>query len=59
LRRSRASSKRKRRKFSRRKLAQLSFKAKYEGGMFGFSEKETGTMKFDGSNQRLGLFRQR
>ena len=37
-------------------LAQVSFKAKYEGGMFGFSEKETGTMKFDGNNQRLVFF---
>ncbi len=37
-------------------LAPVSFKAKYEGGMFGFSEKETGTIKFDGSNQRLVFF---
>lgn len=37
-------------------LAQVSFKAKYEGGMFGFSEKETGTIRFDGNNQRLVFF---
>ena len=37
-------------------LAQVSFKAKYEGGMFGYSEKETGTMKFDGNNYRLVFF---
>lgn len=37
-------------------FAQVSFKAKYEGGMFGFSEKETGTLKFDGNNQRLVFF---
>lgn len=37
-------------------LAQISYKARYEGGMFGFSEKETGTMKFDGTNQRLVFF---
>lgn len=37
-------------------LADVSYKARYEGGMFGFSEKETGTMKFDGTNQRLVFF---
>jgi hypothetical protein len=37
-------------------LSQVSFKAKYEGGMFGFSEKETGTIKFDGNNLRLVFF---
>ncbi len=37
-------------------LAQISFKAKYEGGMFGFSEKEIGTLKFDGNNYRLVFF---
>jgi hypothetical protein len=37
-------------------LAPVSFKAKYEGGMFGFSEKETGTLKFDGNNHRLVFF---
>lgn len=37
-------------------LAQVAFKARYEGGMFGFSEKETGTLKFDGNNLRLVFF---
>ncbi len=30
-----------------------SFVAKYEGGMFGFDKKETGTLKFDDINQRI------
>jgi hypothetical protein len=33
--------------------APASIQAKYEGGMFGFSEKEDGTLKFDDVNQRL------
>ena len=33
--------------------APTSFPAKYEGGMFGFSKKEEGTLKFDDDNQRL------
>jgi len=33
--------------------APTSFAAKYEGGMFGFSKKEEGTLKFDDDNQRL------
>ena len=33
--------------------APASFAAKYEGGMFGFSKKEEGTLKFDDDNQRL------
>jgi hypothetical protein len=33
--------------------APASFPAKYEGGMFGFSKKEEGTLKFDDDNQRL------
>jgi len=37
-------------------LSQTSFQAKYEGGMFGYSEKQTGTLKFDGNNQRLVFF---
>jgi hypothetical protein len=32
------------------------FEAKYEGGMFGYSEKEKGTMKFDDLNERLVFF---
>jgi len=30
-----------------------SFTAKYEGGMFGYSKKEEGTLKFDDGNERL------
>jgi len=37
-------------------LAPVSFKAKYEGGMFGFSRKETGTLRFDDGNRRLVFF---
>ena len=33
-----------------------SFVAKYEGGMFGYSEKQTGTLKIDDINQRLVFF---
>lgn len=33
-----------------------SFEAKYEGGMFGFSEREVGTLKFDDANERLVFF---
>ena len=33
--------------------APASFQAKYEGGMFGFSEKESGNLKFDDANERL------
>jgi hypothetical protein len=32
------------------------FEAKYEGGMFGYSEKEKGTLKFDNLNERLVFF---
>lgn len=38
------------------KPAPASFVAKYEGGMFGFSKKEEGTLKFDDSNERLVFF---
>lgn len=37
-------------------IAPVSFKAKYEGGMFGFSKKEEGTLKFDDANLRLVFF---
>lgn len=37
-------------------MAPVSFKAKYEGGMFGFSNKEEGTLKFDDANFRLVFF---
>lgn len=39
-----------------KKQAPSSFKAKYEGGMFGYSKKETGTLKFDDANSRLVFF---
>ena len=35
-----------------------SFQAKYEGGMFGFSKKELGTLKFDDENARLVFYGQ-
>ena len=35
-----------------------SFEAKYEGGMFGFSKKEVGTLKFDDENERLVFYGQ-
>lgn len=38
------------------KQAPSVFKAKYEGGMFGYSKKETGTLKFDDANSRLVFF---
>lgn len=33
--------------------APQSFEAKYEGGMFGFSQREEGTLSFDDANERL------
>lgn len=39
-----------------KKPAPSVFKAKYEGGMFGYSKKETGTLKFDDANSRLVFF---
>lgn len=38
------------------KPAPVSFEAKYEGGMFGYHEKETGSLKFDDENSRLVFF---
>ncbi len=38
------------------KPAPPSFAAKYEGGMFGFSKKEEGILKFDDGNARLVFF---
>ena len=35
------------------KPAPPSFSAKYEGGMYGYGEKEEGTLKFDDENERL------
>ncbi|MBC7901506.1 MAG: hypothetical protein H7070_15790 [Saprospiraceae bacterium] len=34
----------------------MSITAKYQGGLFGFSEKETGTLKTDDENERLVFF---
>ena len=39
-----------------KKDAPSSFTAKYEGGMFGFSEREEGTLKFDDENNRLVFY---
>jgi hypothetical protein len=36
-----------------KKTAPESFGAKYEGGLFGYNEKEMGTLKFDDANRRL------
>ena len=36
--------------------APASFEAKYEGGMFGFDQKQTGRLQFDDVNQRLVFF---
>jgi hypothetical protein len=36
--------------------APASFQAKYEGGMFGYSEKEKGSLKFDDASERLIFF---
>lgn len=33
--------------------APVSFEAKYEGGLFGFNQKEKGTLKFDDENERI------
>lgn len=38
------------------KPAPETFAAKYEGGMFGFNDKEVGTLKFDDANDRLVFF---
>ena len=35
------------------KAAPQSFEARYEGGFFGYAEKEKGTLKFDDENKRL------
>ena len=36
--------------------APSSFAAKYEGGMFGFEDKQEGTLKFDDANERFVFF---
>lgn len=38
------------------KPAPPSFAAKYEGGMFGFTDKEAGVLKFEDANDRLVFF---
>lgn len=38
------------------KSAPVSFTAKYEGGLFGYADKETGTLRFDDANERLAFF---
>lgn len=38
------------------KPAPESFEAKYEGGLFGFSSKEMGMLKFDDDNERLVFY---
>lgn len=38
------------------KPAPASFTAKYEGGMFGYSKREEGTLKFDDENSRLVFY---
>jgi hypothetical protein len=37
-------------------IAPVSFQVKYEGGMFGFSKKQEGSLKFDDANFRLIFF---
>ncbi len=39
-----------------KRQAPASFEAKYEGGMFGYSKKEKGTVKFDDANERIVFF---
>jgi hypothetical protein len=39
-----------------KQTAPVSFEAKYEGGMFGFSKKIQGTLKFDDAGERLVFF---
>lgn len=41
---------------TRKSDAPPSFSAKYEGGMFGFNDKEQGTVKFDDANQRIVFY---
>lgn len=40
----------------RRSSAPDSFEAKYEGGMFGFSKREKGTLKFEDINERIVFY---
>jgi hypothetical protein len=43
-------------KTSPQTVAPVSVQAKYEGGMFGFDEKEKGALKFDDLNERFVFF---
>jgi len=36
--------------------APATFQAKYEGGMFGYNEREKGSLKFDDANERIVFF---
>src|SRR5438046_6045860 len=36
--------------------APASFSAKYEGGMYGYGQKQAGTLKFDDANSRLVFY---
>src|SRR5687767_416069 len=38
------------------KTAPASVEARYEGGMFGYGDKESGTLKFDDANSRLVFY---
>jgi hypothetical protein len=40
----------------KRAAAPASFSAKYEGGMYGFGKKTTGTLKFDDANSRFVFY---
>ncbi len=37
-------------------VAPASFSAKYEGGMFGFNDRQDGTLKFDDANERIVFY---
>ena len=38
------------------KPAPASFTARYEGGILGYNDKETGTLKFDDTNERIVFY---
>jgi len=38
-------------------VTQRAFDVKYQGGVFGFNEKQTGTLRIDEANQRVVFFR--
>ena len=45
-----------RRRIKPKRPAPESFAAKYEGGLFGYNDKQVGTLKFDDDNDRLVFF---